>query len=263
MNNFFDIKRFTRYYISDIKQIFSNVGLSLMLLSLGGLISYLIWVGFSLCIYKEWDAPILGFNIIVFSILSIIMLISMQAKCYGHITDKRQGSNWLMVPVSKFEKFLSMLINIFIIIPIIFFGIYLGIDYIISLLDTTYSASIISTIDNSISLFLEEIKDSDTMLLAGRLILSGINDIILYLAIFLIGALYFKKNKVVKTILSILALSIILSICASPFIVNFIKEEEMNLDLIKTIITKSLVIDYVFIIGLLYWIYYRVKTITH
>ena len=234
-------------------------------MSFGSLVSYIIWMCFSFPITGEWEAPNNIYMCVIFVVLTTIMLITIQSKCYGYITDKRPGSNWLMLPVSTFEKFLSMIINIFIIIPLLFFTCYIGIDIIISLLDPTYTNNIIETIKNPIAEFSKDFdmknEGIEVRIMTGKALLSGVNDVIITLETFLLGALYFKKNKVVKTILTLIAISIIVSIFTTPFVIK--NAVDMPEGVLYSLVNWGLVLDYIGIIGFFYWIYYRIKSIKH
>ena len=104
-------------------------------------IFYVIWVLASLVFTQHWSSPIIyarmGVFLLAFAILELYMV-----RSYGYLTEKKAGSNWLMVPASKAEKFVSMLLMVCIVIPLLFFVVYMVLDGFLSLVDPTYGEAL-------------------------------------------------------------------------------------------------------------------------
>jgi hypothetical protein len=137
MNEIFDFKRFWTYFKYDLKQAWRNHSKAAIMIGGASAIFYVIWVLASLVFTQHWSSPIIyarmGVFFLAFAILELYMV-----RTYGHLTDKKAGSNWLMVPASKAEKFVSMLLMVCIVIPLLFFVVYMVLDGFLSLVDPTY-----------------------------------------------------------------------------------------------------------------------------
>ena len=228
MNDIFNIRRFGRYLLSDIKNCAAGYGLSMALISLTGLIAYIITAGMSLIITGTWAGPELEFRIVIFLVAGLVLFTSMPAKCYGGITEKRKGTSWLMVPVSATEKFLSMVIMTVFIVPLITGGVYLAADAVICTIDPPCGKSLIGAGSEFIETLMgipEEVKNELSSLPALKDIITQmtnpllyIDDIIMVSLSFLLGAVCFKKAKTAKTFLAIIVFSIAMGFIATPII---------------------------------------------
>ena len=228
MNDIFNIRRFGRYLLSDIRNCMAGYGLSMALISLTGLIAYIITAGMSLIITGTWASPELEFRIVIFLVAGLVLFTSMPAKCYGGITEKRKGTSWLMVPVSATEKFLSMVIMTVFIVPLVTGGVYLAADAVICTIDPACGKSLIGAGSEFIETLMgipEEVKNELSSLPALKDIITQmtnpllyIDDIIMVSLSFLLGAVCFKKAKTAKTFLAIIVFSIAMGFIATPII---------------------------------------------
>ncbi|MDE7126806.1 MAG: hypothetical protein K2O58_02780 [Bacteroidales bacterium] len=273
MKDIFDIKRFGKYFASDFMASISRYGLSFLLISLMGLIIYAGTVIMGLLFDGTWGGPSIYFRTATFAICIAVLVLTMPAKIYGHITEKRAGSTWLMIPASTFEKFLSMILICGIVVPAMFTCVYLGTDALLCIMDKTCGTSICH-IGKEIAGYRSEIPE-EVMSAVGGLMnpLSYIDDMIGSILIFLLGAICFKNAKVVKTILFLIVLSMALSIIGTPFMYSYMETlannpamtlEEFfsdswlgNLSLIDT------VSDIAVIVIATAGIFFRLKTIKH
>ena len=187
MNEIFNFKRFGTYFIADIKGCYRNYGLSLILLSLSGVIYYIISGLIGTIIGEGWETLISGITtLLIFIASSLAIVISMPHKCYGHITDRRMGASYILLPASTFEKFLSMIINSIVVIPAVFCSIFLGADAILAALDKEY-VFCLTELSSNIDIIMSMLTPLDDF--AGGILT------------FLLGAVYFRKHKIAKTIL--------------------------------------------------------------
>ncbi len=267
MNNIFNAKRFGRYFASDLKLIWSNFGLSFSILSFSSIIIYFIWVVFNISITGDWDGPNTVFKYGAFVITLLILLVQMQSKCYGFITEKRAGSSWLMLPVSSFEKFLSIILYM-IIIPILFLVLYIGTDSLISLLVPGSDISLINSLNlGEIEMKLREVSEIFSI---SKITISGIIGILLFIFFFLLGAIYFKTSKIGKTILTYFVGSCVISMATTPFLIDKISDMstidahvDETVNNVVSLVNWGLIANSLMLIALLTVIYLRIRTIKH
>ena len=155
MNDIFNIRRFGKYFTTDARSCVANYGLSMLLISLMGLIIYAGTIIMGLIINGQWDGPGLGFRIFTFIVCLFVLTFTMPVKCYGKITEKRYGTQWLMIPVSGLEKTLSMVLMNAIVIPAAVCLVYLGVDSILCVMDGTCGTSIAGSMKSVLDRFLE------------------------------------------------------------------------------------------------------------
>ncbi len=281
MNDIFNFKRFGKFFATDFRTCISNYGLNISLISLMGLIIYAGTVVLGLIFKNEWSGPELGFRASTFFVCMTILILTMPAKCYGTITDKRAGSDWLMIPVSQIEKTLSMIIMTIFVAPAIAGGVYLSIDALLCGLDKTCGESIFHEIasirpatfssepilDTAVSDFIKQITCPWLY----------IDDIIGMCLIFLLGAILFKKGKIVKTILSMMALSTVISMVMIPVAqqyfngmipadgIHTIEEAApfLNTFIFKHVAVADTINDTIVNLILIAGIYIRVRTLKH
>ncbi len=274
-NEYFNIKRFGTYWVTDLKACINQYGLALLLIGFIGVIAYLIVGIFTLIFSGSWySIGEVGWLSMLW-VGFIILVMSMSVKCYGQITDKRAGSLFLSIPVSTFEKYLSMILNIGIVLPIAYAIIYLISNLLVSFID-----------HNTIRLIFE----SNLLNMPGFNEMNNVNayydvsyfvnpwtmvdDILAAAYTFLFGAILFKKNKVVYTILCLLALGMVVSSIAGPFFIEYVKdidainpsEDQMLLligDTMDTMKIIDIISDIVILVGLNIAIFFRLKTLKH
>jgi hypothetical protein len=100
-SNVLNMNRFRRYFRSDLRAAVSNYGITFLVFSTLAVTAYLLHGLFFLTTSGEWYAMSSSLRIALFVISGLTVLISSPAKLYGHLTDRREGSAFLMVPVSS------------------------------------------------------------------------------------------------------------------------------------------------------------------
>lgn len=253
MNEMFNFKRFGTYFIADIKGCYRNYGLSLILLSLSGVIYYIISGLIGTIIGEGWETLISGITtLLIFIASSLAIVISMPHKCYGHITDRRKGASYILLPASTFEKFLSMIINSIVVIPAVFCTIFLGTDAILAALDKEYVFC------------LTELPSNIDIIMST---LTPLDDFAAGILTFLLGAVYFRRHKIAKTILVMICAGFLFSIIAIPVTMNmtglgydsaFIGDFTVNIQRLGWI---DMTIDLTIVTTLAVLVYCRLKTI--
>ncbi len=292
-NDIFNFSRFGKYFASDIRTCRSNFGLSLLTIALlFPVATYFITTVFNFVINSVWDGPDMGLRVFVFVVAMLCMIITMPVKCYGRITEKQYGSSWLMLPASRLEKFVSMFLLTCIIVPVAGIVLYLGMDALICALDHTCGKNLIAGgmelirgMGDLQSLTMNFVDENVTIEDAAMVqeILKQVSSPWLYIdeifamtLPFLLGAVFFKSGKTVKTFLALFAISTAISIAATPLMTNWAMNiaNDMNddpmavLELFRNGFFKHLVLidiisDTVSNLALMAGIWFRIKTLKH
>lgn len=286
-NEIFNLRRFGKYFASDLRICASNYWLNILLISLMGLITYIGTVGMGLAFNGEWCGPQKGFRLFTFAVCMFVLMTTMPVKCYGKITEKRYGTSWLMIPVSTFEKVLSMILMTIFIAPAIFTGVYISIDTVICAFDKTCGAALIPSLAELREFLKISIAtDADMQqfpALAHFVKEIGnpwlyVDDIIGLLLWFLAGAVVFKSGKTAKSILAFIALSIVISVAVTPFMSDYMKEfaaratvmdskeaveRLFELGILQHAALIDTINDTIFNLAMLACIFFRIKTLKH
>lgn len=292
-NDIFNFNRFGKYFASDIRTCWANFGLSLLTISLlFPVATYILTTIFNLALHSTWEGPDIGIRAFVFIIAILCLIVTMPVKCYGRITEKQYGSFWLTLPASRLEKFISMFLMTCIIVPVTGVALYAGADAIICALDHTCGNSLtaggidlIRKMGDLQSLTMNFIDENVTIEDAAVVqeILKQISSPWLYIdeifamtLPFLLGAVFFKNGKTVKTFLAMFAFSTALSIIATPIMTSWVMNFAGNmnddpmavLDLFRNGFFKHLVLidlitDTICNLALMAGIWFRIKTLKH
>lgn len=291
MNDTFNFQRFGKYLAGDLKSCISNYGLSALLISLMGIIIYAGTILMGLIFDQTWEGPSIGFRVSAFIISMCVLIITMPPKCYGHITDRKAGSAWLLLPASRAEKYVAMLLMCIVVVPAASATVYLGIDALLCAVDSTCGQSILSAAagfsvnisDFKVSLTNEIIVDGVQIVGEGSAVNRFVDqitcpwlyvdDYIMSVLIFVLGAVAFRKGKTVKTFIFLAVLNTVLSVAASPLLMNFSTEMISNapeslsgmLDswLFRNVALCDTINDTVFNVALLLALWFRLKTMKH
>lgn len=222
MDNTFKISRFGKYFVYDLKRQWKNIGMLMLIFALFPIIFYMIYMFFAalfdgglmkIFIGLEIDGPAGGTRFGVFAVMSTIFVMLFPSRAYGEITNKAKGSEWLMLPASRLEKFTSMMLISLIVIPLVYVVVYFLSDAFVCLLDKSCGDSLMSFRIN------KEIGSSDFVIPANGLWILA-STIVGNAIVFLLGGLIFKKWKVVGTVLVLFALEMVFSGLLSAFITN-------------------------------------------
>ena len=295
MKDIFDFKRFGKYFVSDFRNCSANFGLSLITLPLMiYVVCYLISISFGLIENHEWSGLNLGIGsrAALFACIMFCIIVTMPVKCYGKITEKQYGSFWLTLPASRLEKFISMFLMTCIIFPIAGIATYLAVDALICTFDHTCGNNLIAggmeLIRNmgdikelTMNLVDESVTIEDAALIQE--IVSQMNSPLLYIdeifgitLPFLLGAIFFKNGKTVKTMLVLFALSTVFSISITPIMENWASEVMTGLNdgtavirklfdngLFKNLALIDTISDTLLNLAIMTCIWFRIKTLKH
>lgn len=219
-NNTFSISRFGKYFVHDLKTQVKNIGMLWLVCVLMPVIFYATYMLFgnifspSGHLYfikdigsgpKGIDGPILGVRFAVFVVTTMVLTMVFPSRAYGDITKKSEGSAWLMLPASRLEKYISMMVICLAVVPLTFIAGHLLCDWLVCLADPTCGKAMAAfNINSAIGQ-----PDAPQFVANGFWLLYAM--IIEYALTFLLGALIFKKWKVIFTIIALFVLSNILT----------------------------------------------------
>ena len=289
-NDIFDFKRFGNYFVTDIKNAIANYGWSMIILILFGLITFILvglistiatysWQDILNGVGVEWVHTDVYGRLTIMLIAFMVLSVTAPTKCYGGLTDKNIGSDFLLLPASRLEKFISMILMCCIVIPIVFIMGYLLIDCLICMVCPETGNSIISEVTSALNLILAE-GDVPVELIDRIKWTSAIDDTWMIFLFFLLGSLVFKKSKASKTFLVGVAITMftssVLFILLMPQIdkidtyyfnhASGKTEEELEIVALN-IVDKMMLFDTIFDITinalLLTGIWFKLKTLKH
>lgn len=227
-NDVFNFKRFGRYFVTDLRAAISNYGISLLVLATM-ILSIDLFVGAFTYVTTAtgyWQGIGIGVRGTLTVIFAVVALISAPAKLYGHLTDKKDGTAFLMLPASTLEKYVSMVLICAVVVPVIYLGLTSIVDALTCLVDPTCGSSLISTYGEFKEKFILEMQEAQAEVpinMNGILKMANpilyADDIIQWILFFLLGAIFFKKSKIAKTIGSVILLSMAVSLIFTPIFV--------------------------------------------
>jgi len=266
MNNIFDFKRFGNYFLYGLRRAKNNYWLSLLLLGFFPVIFFVFTMMFSLIFKGHTGVMPSEMKTMAAFLSALIVLVGAGTRLYGNLTEKRSGSDFLLLPASTLEKWLSMVLLICIVLPAALFLLMFAADGLMGLLfPNTYGASIMN------AGFFHGLNDglADDMELSFNLpAISFLNWCENALA-FTLGAVCFKKNKIARTFLCLFLFGIVMSILMAVLLFGNVRIESDQVlsrfgDIEHTVrfFNVFLNILYTLVIGaLLGGLYYRLRTL--
>ncbi len=270
MKKTFDFNRFTKVVANDLIKVWQNYGYSMLILMLIPAIVCFFNIVFPLVFGGEIVHVGIAGRMFLCVVASLALVVSFPAKVYGHLTDKRYGTDFLMLPASILEKFASMVLVSAVIAPAIFAIGFVAVDSILSAVGLFDGGNLIATVNNS------PLMDNELFTVNVWLVL--FYNIALNMLVFLLGAIYFKKAKAALTIFSLMGLSILFSLTAGPILAKILEsghfisftEEDFVMWLQNHIDKAGLYINLLVNGVQAFWtvvvgglIYLRVKTLKH
>lgn len=209
MNNIFDIKRFGNFMMYELRRAWSNFGISALILGFLPLIFFAVvqFVSFIFTGSGVKDTAMMT-TLPAFIGMMFGLILTMPVKMYGQITDKRMGSSYLMLPVSTFEKCLSMVIMCYLVAPLVICGLFALNDFLISaVFPQAYGNSALMGVNEVMAGLARETEGLIDINLPLIMFVSLGQSML----IFTLGAIFFKTAKAAKTILSLIAIDSVAS----------------------------------------------------
>ena len=277
MNNVFDFKRFGKYFAYDLNNAWSNYGISALVIGLLPLIMLIFSVIFELLLQGETAPMPLQVKFVLFTVAFLVVVLSAPVKLYGRLTERRVGSDWLMIPASPFEKFLSMAIMLCVVLPVAVFGLFAVCDLLLGWIVPAYGGSMVrqAATDFPGMMALATSMNGTGITGGGFIALMFLSWCVSILP-FGLGAICFKKGKAAKTILCIFALEVLLSILLviifkggfdsgfdlAPKLERLLGD--MTAEKVQFLINLFINACYLVVVGgLLVALFFRIKTIKH
>lgn len=273
-NEVFSFKRFWTYFKYDLVQLYRRHAKAALLFAGSGLILYVAWIAGSLVFDHCWSAPNIGARVVV-AMLSAAALEFYYAYLYGFVTDRRKGSSYLMIPASKTEKFVSILLNALIVVPVAFISVQLGVDALLCLLDPTMEGTMAGGGYDVVAGLMERLADEEDLLLlrssmSTAFILSLLSFAFNYLY-FLLCGMCFRKSKIVGAVAIVIGVTFVLSLCSGLFI-GPLTEWAMNFDFddvyeaqafARGFLRGMTIVEALMVLGIGWGIFHRLKTLKH
>ena len=274
MNETFNFSRFWTYFKYDLKQMWRNHSKAAILIGGASAIFYIVWVMCSLVFAQKWTSPVIEARVAVLFIAFAILELY-QVRTYGHLTEKKAGSAWLMIPASKTEKFVSMLLVTLIVIPLLFFAVYFILDGFLSLVDPTYGQALFTGFLGTYSKMIEALSafSGSGMLpitfTPSSLVLPMTVSMFSNFLYFLLCGICFKKNKLVGAIAILFGISLVFSLLSGLFVPNLVMK--LNIDMNEADLARWMVnfmnamtaVSCAITIGLGWGVWRRIKTLQH
>lgn len=273
-NEVFSFKRFWTYFKYDLVQLYRRHAKAALLFAGSGLILYVAWIAGSLVFDHCWSAPNIGARVVV-AMLSAAALEFYYAYLYGFVTDRRKGSSYLMIPASKTEKFVSILLNALVVVPVAFIAVQLGVDALLCLLDPTMEGTMAGGGYDVVAGLMERLADEEDLLLlrssmSTAFILSLLSFAFNYLY-FLLCGMCFRKSKIVGAVAIVIGVTFVLSLCSGLFI-GPLTEWAMNIDFddvyeaqafARGFLRGLTIVEAFMVLGIGWGIFHRLKTLKH
>lgn len=261
MKEVFDIRRFGKYLAYDLWNAKNSALLSLVITGLMPIIFYVVCL---LCNWIFFDDGCFDFSagrVLAFITAYFVAIIVLPIKIFGKITDRRSGSNWLMVPALTFEKFLSLVVISCIVIPVCLVLLLLASDGLLTLVLADKYGPWLFPFVRDMVLDFASLSDVISFNSPAMLAMSWCSSILS----FTLGSICFKKAKAGKTILCLFALSIIFStLLTVTGVISFGGVgRELSSQTLKNSITVGNISSWLVLVLLLSGIYYRLRTIKH
>ena len=204
MKNTFDINRFYKFFRKEYREL---IPLILKYAAIFSLILVGIWLT-SLLFNKNLRVP-MDVRLIYLSVSVFFTMVMAPFTLYKNYNHPKKGLDYTSLPVSILEKYFTMVLFALIIMPIIITVSIVLTDTLISLISP-----------NNFSGFLW----SEAAL--AKLTKGSFADIFIVPSMFLLGNLLYRKNKVLKTILSSIGIYLIITLVLS-FIIFYVYKDQM------------------------------------
>ncbi len=213
MNETFNFKRFFKCLRADLTRGASRFGVTLICIGL-----FPVYIGLldaiDLVVQKvrgfEYGMPETNRAWFILILVALILALTLPKSLYGHVTDKRAGADFILTPASSLEKYLSMAVVCLIVAPAVFFGLYFGSEALVNLIDPRYGTT-------ALRVFTDTGKVAEAF---------GQYEILL--SFFLLGAIWFRRRKIVYTVLCGVAYAFVV---ATAFLIVFMSVDPGSNDL--------------------------------
>ena len=267
MKDNFKWSRFGQLLWHDIKNIWPRFGLTMLCLLLIPVALFILtWIftgrlgTTTISVRASWIA-----------LITLLVVIMAPSRLYKNSNESGSGLYFAMLPASKIEKYISMLLVTMVICPLIFLLSSLVIDtllWLIGMIDGDETGAIWSLFSYS-----DQFIYYNTSMGIGSLILSIVISYLCTQSIFLFTSTIFKSHKVTKTILWLLLIGFVMSVIVMPIMmslgINYSENIYMYLSesdvakMVSNVYIINLVLEALFAIGLYIWTGFRLKNMKY
>lgn len=263
MNNTFECKRFGKLLARDLRNIWPSFGLTMLIITLLPLAAWLFCMALTpeLTILPETRIGFIAFGV-------WLALIMVPSRLYKTCNLPKRGIYFAMLPASKPEKYLSMLICCIIVCPVLVLAGSIVFDCLLAVLP-------FGPYEQWITQTGTELYDGKCF---GDIMTEGLSEagismhfwlVVMILSffynavVFLFTNTIFRKHKVLKTILWTLLISFLVQTAFTPWLMQGITDPEAMTeffsDSLRAWYTGSLVFTIVLTLVLFWWTAYRLK----
>ncbi len=230
MNNTFEWSRFCKVVRKDFSNIWQNAGTSLLIITLLPILAWLLWWALSGIEEIPAIAPEVRWCFIAGSVLLAAMV--SPSRMYRTANLQKEGIYFAMLPASKLEKYLSMLLFTIVVCPLLCFLGGMVLDYFLTLLpfgpynkwlwQTDYLADTLDGYRALVAGTFPNVNENTMMLVQvikpGRVVLYAVLCHLSYVSLFLFTNTIFKKHKVLQTLLWTWLISFVLNLILTPIL---------------------------------------------
>jgi len=237
MSDTFNFQRFGRYFRFDLARMWRNNTKTAVLLGCGTVLTVLLVGLAGLLLDFHWHTANDPFRFIGF-VIALCVLELLMAKTYGFITDRKNGSDFLMIPASTLEKWVSMMLVCLVVIPVLFFATYMLVDGFVCTVLPAAGRPLFSWFGDAIQASSDGFKELNASLAGQQIPLQySLSSIIVpsiisfwgYSLYFLLCGLLFKRHKILNAILVMMGLSLVFSLVLPHLLPNIAEHlEGMN-----------------------------------
>lgn len=267
----FSFERFSKVFSYDLQKVHQNYGLTFLILVLLPLLFPFLYAACSMVIFGAgWKVPE-NIGRVMMAIVSVsVLMLTFAPNVFGKLTEKSYGSEFITLPASSFEKFVSMVLVTVVVSPLAFVLCYLTADAIAVGIGLSEGKTLLTLISDSMVIDEDGFRMHVGLILMLSLTVNSLE--------FLLGSIYFSKFKIGKTLLVVCAIKIIFSFMTVPLISLLIGSPDMftlhgedmsnwlqqHIDhigfYVNLVVDLTYIVDYSVLLGLLYW---RIRTIKH
>ena len=228
MNNTFEWSRFCKVVRKDFSNIWQNAGTSLLIITLLPILAWLLWWALSGIEEMPAIVPEVRWCFIAGSVILAAMV--SPSRMYRTANLQKEGIYFAMLPASKLEKYLSMLLFTIVVCPLLCFLGGMVLDYFLTLLpfgpynkwlwQTDYLADTLDGYRALVAGTFPNVNENTMMLVQvftpWKVVLYALLCHLSYVALFLFTNTIFKKHKVLQTLLWTWLISFVLNIILTP-----------------------------------------------
>ena len=238
MNNKFEWNRFCRVVAKDFKNIWPTFGPTLIIITALPVAVWLLMLVID--VNHTGEMPAIWRSMMIGGLVELAAIMT-PSRLYRTMNLRNEGIYFAMLPASKLEKFLSILLHTLIICPlIVLIGSYV-VDFILWVLPFgSYAESIFSVDWADFSEFVDE-SELPTRYVWFWSLAGIIGNLATYL-LFLFTATLFKNHKVLQTILWLWLISFVLSIIGMPIMTSYFSSDNFQV-WVQTLVSNGLELE--------------------